>query len=92
MLLLAINKDLYNKIIVTGQNFHCNKTPEVVFNLYELRKLHKIKIEKTIPTKKKTLNRLLFSYILVEILNKLERCPQIFPYQARQTYFLRIFN
>ena len=49
MATLAINKDLRNKIIPGGQNFEVDNSSNVVFNLYKLGKIHKVKVDKSLP-------------------------------------------
>ena len=49
--LLANNKDLYNKVVPTGQNFDINDSSKVVFNLYKLGSLYEVEVDKTLPTK-----------------------------------------
>ena len=51
MSLLAKDKDLYNKVVPTGQNFDINDSSKVVFNLYKLGTLYEVEVDKTLPTK-----------------------------------------
>ena len=46
---LAINKDLYSKVVPRGQNFDKKNSSKVVFHLYKLGKLHKVIVDKKLP-------------------------------------------
>ena len=51
MSLLANNKDLYNKVVPTRQNFDSKNSSKVMFNIYKLGKLYKVEVSKTLLTK-----------------------------------------
>ena len=55
MSLLAIYKDLYNKVVPRGQNFDMNNSSKVVFHLYKQGILYEVMVDKTLPTKNNTL-------------------------------------
>ena len=52
---LAKNKNLYNKIVPSGQNFKSNNSSKVIFNLFKLGKLHTVEVDKKLPTDGKRL-------------------------------------
>ena len=52
---LAMNKDLYNKIVPRGQNFDSKNSSNVVFKLYKLGKRYKVMVDKTLKTSNNSL-------------------------------------
>ena len=47
---LAANEILFKKVVPEGQNFDSSNSTEVVFNLYKLGTLYKVKVNKKLPT------------------------------------------
>ena len=59
MATLARNRELYNKVVPGGQNFHINSrsnSSEFVFNLYKFGKLHKVVVNGNLPANNDRLN------------------------------------